>query len=97
MFLSQVPSWLTGPSLEWLFSQMTVTSNYSPELSEILPQRGKGTFQGISHKGEGRGTCHQVHIMQKFVAGLAKVATSHTPQLSLKDFSRYEEMQELGS
>ena len=60
-------------------------TNYSPggiisELlgsSKILPQRGKGYYQDLSHKGEGGGTCSHAHILQKFSPGLMKVTTSH--------------------
>ena len=66
-------------------SQVTMISfvlptNYSPggsvsELSEILPQRGKGEYQDSSHKGGG--TCSHAHILQKFSAGFVKLTASH--------------------
>ena len=43
--------------------------------SETLPQRGKGEYQDISHKGEGGDACSHAHILQKFAAGLMKVTT----------------------
>ena len=60
--------------------------------SEILPQRGKGEYQDISHKGEGGGAGCHAHILQKFSAGLVKVTTSHRHQSSLTDFSVFLNM-----
>ena len=53
----------------------------------MLPQRGKGEYQDISHKGEGGGACSHAHTLQKFAAGVKKVTTSHRHQSLLKDFS----------
>lgn len=55
-------------------TSFVLPTNYS---SEILPQSGKGEYQDISNKGEGRGACSHAHILQKFAAGLMKVTTSH--------------------
>ena len=43
----------------------------------------------IKVKGEAPAS---MHFLQKFAAGLMKVATSHTHQSSLKDFSVYLDM-----
>ena len=92
LFLSLRAHW---PALGSSCSHMTVTSfilsiNSSPggsilDSSEIPPQREKGDYQDITYKGERGGACSHTRILQKFAAGLVKVATSHRHQSSLKD------------
>ena len=82
------------------FAHLT-TAQEVVELSEILPQRGMREYQNKSHKGDGGAACSYAYILQKFAAGLVKVATCHRHQSSLKDFSVFlyvhEEVQELSS
>ena len=74
-----------------------------PVALKRCPKEERGGYQDLSDKGDGGGACSQAHVLYKFAAGLVKVATSQRHQLSLMDFdgfecfSRYEEMQELGS
>ena len=108
-FFPEFPQGSPAHPWEWLHSQMTVTSfcfvdNCSwgsriSDISEILPQRGKGKYQDICDKGEVGDVCRHVHILQN-AATLMKVTTSCEEKTSpwrILCFSRYEEMQELGT
>ena len=68
------------------------------ELAEIPPKEEKGEYQDMI---QGSGRCMQhTQLLQKFVAALLKVTTSHKEQISPEGFwrfPRYEEMQEVGT
>ena len=60
----------------------------------------RGECRYVCDFGEGGGLCKKAHILQKFSASLMKVTAIHEKQTSHKAFqcfSRYEEMQKLGS
>ena len=73
VFLSWVPSGLTGPTLEWLtLTSFVLSTRYSPEgsisaSSEILPPGGKGNYQDVSDKGGGGGACSHARILQSLL------------------------------
>ena len=61
-------------------SPMEVTA--SADVCEMLPQRGRGKSVSMCDTGEGGGARSHAHILQKLVAGLVRVTTSHKEQTS---------------
>ena len=78
---------------------LCLSLSLTTDQAEIPPKEEKGEHQD---RIKGKGRCMQhPHIVQKFVADLLKVTTSPKEQTShhegFRCFSRYEEMQELGT
>ena len=73
---------LKGESFIW-GKIRTVAWDTTSDSSEIPLQRGRGKCQYICDLGEGRGTCNQAHMLQKFPASLGKVTANHEEQASL--------------
>ena len=105
-FCPEFPQGSPAHPWEWLPSQMTTTSLFchlattqETVFQIALPtQRGKGKYQDMSNKGEGRDSCSHAHIFQKFASSPVRVNTIDiNHHEGVQCFSRYEEMQELGS
>ena len=80
LLLSSVPSGLAGPFLGvtvftdiFCFVHLTAAQEAVFQRALIYcPKEERGTYQDLTHKGDGGGACSHAYILQKFAAGLMR-------------------------